>query len=200
MLTSNGSEKMNLPILYTKRLILRPLDISDAYDMFDYAKTDLVGPSAGWAPHKSIEETVQILRQLVLFKPSSDPGNYAIVLRSNQKMIGTIELYGIVADFKAELGYALNPSYWGNGIVAEAGNAVLDFGFNTLNLKRIEAGTFSDNYQSQRVCEKLGFTKEGIARNGYIRYDGKVFDKVVFGITDTEYINNQKQKEKRNEK
>ena len=44
-----------------------------------------------------------------------------------------------------------------------------------------------DNIQSQRVCEKLGFTKEGIARNGYIRYDGIIFDKVVYGMTSNEF-------------
>ena len=96
-------------------------------------------------------------------------------------------MYNYVPNFKAELGYALNPSYWGNGIMTEAGKKVLDYGFNILGLKRIEAGTFVDNIQSQRVCEKLGFTKEGIARNGYIRYDGIIFDKVVYGMTSNEF-------------
>ena len=102
-------------------------------------------------------------------------------------MIGTIELYNYIPNFKAELGYALNPSYWGQGLVTEAGLKVLEFGFNNLELKRIEAGTFLDNYQSQRVCEKLGMTREGVQRNGYIRYDGIIFDKVVYGITVEEY-------------
>jgi ribosomal-protein-alanine N-acetyltransferase len=102
-------------------------------------------------------------------------------------MIGTIELYNYVPSFKAELGYALNPIYWGKGLVTEAALKVLDYGFNVLELKRIEAATFLDNFQSQRVCEKIGMIKEGIARNGYIRYDGIIFDKVMFGITVEEY-------------
>lgn len=178
---------MNLPILYTKRLIIRPLAVSDATDMFEYAQTDLVGPKAGWAPHQTIEDTIRILRSMVYFKPQYKLGNWAIVWRETKKMIGTIELYNYVPNFKAELGYALNPSYWGNGIMTEAGKKVLDYGFNILGLKRIEAGTFVDNIQSQRVCEKLGFTKEGIARNGYIRYDGIIFDKVVYGMTSNEF-------------
>ena len=89
--------------------------------------------------------------------------------------------------FKAELGYSLNPSYWGNGYATEAAREVISFGFDYLDLKRIEVGTFLDNYQSQRVCEKLGFIKEGVARNGYIRYDGKIFDKLVYGMTNIEY-------------
>ena len=173
---------MNLPILYTKRLIIRPLAVSDAEDMFEYAQTNLVGPKAGWAPHININETYTILRNMVLFKPQYELGNWAIVDRETGKMIGTIELYNYIPGFKAELGYALNPHYWGKGIVTEAGFKVLEFGFNNLELKRIEAGTFLDNYQSQRVCEKLGMTREGVQRNGYIRYDG-----VIFGITVEEY-------------
>ena len=178
---------MDLPILETKRLIIRPLAVTDAEDMFEYAQTDLVGPMAGWQPHRSIKETYQILRQMVLFKPVHELGNWAIVLKETGKMIGTIELYNLCPLFKAELGYAMNPKYWNQGYTTEAGEMVLKFGFEVLQLKRIEVGTFVDNYQSQRVCEKLGFKKEGIARNGYIRYDGIIFDKVNYGITDKEY-------------
>ncbi len=178
---------MNLPILYTKRLMIRPLAVSDAEDMYEYAKTSLVGPKAGWPPHQNFQETIQILRNMVLFKPAYELGNWAIVERNTNKMIGTIELYNYVPSFKAELGYSLNPNYWGQGIVFEAGLKVLEYGFSTLELKRVEASTFIDNYQSQRVCEKLGMTKEGIARNGYIRYDGVIFDKIIYGITNEEF-------------
>ena len=161
---------MKLPTLYTERLMIRPLSVLDADDMYEYAKTPLVGPMAGWPPHTSLSDTINVIK-----------------LKSNQKMIGTIELYNHYYHFKAELGYSLNPSYWGNGYATEAAKEVISFGFDYLDLKRIEVGTFLDNYQSQRVCEKLGFIKEGVARNGYIRYDGKIFDKLVYGMTNIEY-------------
>ena len=78
-------------------------------------------------------------------------------------MIGTIELYNHSPLFKAELGYALNPKYWGKGIIPEAVNEVVAFAFEFLSLKRLEVGLFLDNIQSKRVCEKTGFTFEGIA-------------------------------------
>ena len=84
---------MNLPTLYTERLIIRPLAVSDAEDMFEYAKTNLVGPKAGWAPHININETYTILRNMVLFKPQYELGNWAIVDRMNNKMIGTIDSF-----------------------------------------------------------------------------------------------------------
>ncbi len=178
---------MKLPTLYTERLMIRPLLVLDADDMYEYAKTPLVGPMAGWPPHTSLSDTINVIKIMSTIKTPYELGAWAIVLKSNQKMIGTIELYNHYYHFKAELGYSLNPSYWGNGYATEAAKEVISFGFDYLDLKRIEVGTFLDNYQSQRVCEKLGFIKEGVARNGYIRYDGKIFDKLVYGMTNIEY-------------
>ncbi len=177
----------SLPTLYTERLIIRPISLLDADDMYEYAKTPLVGPTAGWAPHTSIQETISIIKAMMTIKTPYELGVWAIVLKTNNKMIGTIELYNYYYHFKAELGYSVNPSYWGKGYATEAAQTVIAYGFEFLNLKRIEVGTFIDNFQSQRVCEKLGFIKEGIARNGYVRYDGKIFDKLIFGMTNKEY-------------
>jgi ribosomal-protein-alanine N-acetyltransferase len=102
-------------------------------------------------------------------------------------MIGTIELYNHAYHHKAELGYALNPHYWGLGIIPEAATEVINFGFNFLKLQRIEVGAFPDNTQSIRVCEKLGFKKEGIRRKGHQRYDGTFLDTIVYSLTDEDY-------------
>jgi ribosomal-protein-alanine N-acetyltransferase len=176
-----------LPVLTTKRLILREISILDLQDMYEYAVLPYVGPEAGWKPHTSIEETLNIIRMFIETNKKGDVGVWAIVDKQQGKMIGTIELYNYVNRYKAEIGYVLNPSYWGKGIVVEAGEAILRYAFNTLGLKRVEAGVFVDNHQSIRVCEKLGFKKEGVARKGYLRYDGQIFDKVVFGITDDDF-------------
>lgn len=176
-----------LPTLFTNRLVIRPLSVLDADDMFEYAKTPHVGPVAGWAPHSSISETISIIKLMSTIKNPYELGCWAIVLKENNKMIGTIELYNHIAYFKAELGYSINPAYWQKGYATEAAKEVISYGFEFLNLKRIEAGTFLTNIASQRVCEKLGFIKEGVARNGYVRYDGKIFDKLIYGMTLEEY-------------
>lgn len=179
---------MSLPTLMTSRLIIRPISVLDADDMFEYAKTPYVGPNAGWEPHQTIDYTIAIIKNMQMIKTPNDLGNWAIVYRKTGKMIGTIELYNHFPQFKAELGYALNPAFWGQGIIPEAVFEVITYGFEYLRLKRIEVGVFTDNYQSQRVCEKIGFVKEGIARNGYLRYDGKIFDKIQYGMTNKEYF------------
>lgn len=178
---------IKLPVLYTPRLILREICLGDAEDMFYYAQHPLVGPNAGWAPHTSIQETRRVIQLFLEAKKRGEPGVFAIIDRQTGRMIGTIELFNLVFGFKAELGYALSPDYWGRGIIPEAAESVLEYGFHVLQLKRIEASAFLTNYQSQRVCEKLGFIREGVARNGYLRYDGKIIDKEIFGLTDTEY-------------
>ena len=55
---------MGLPTLYTQRLIIRSLSILDADDMYEYAKTPYVGPTAGWPPHTSIQETMSIIKAM----------------------------------------------------------------------------------------------------------------------------------------
>lgn len=180
---------MRLPVLHTSRLIIREISLMDADDMFHYAQNPSIGPMAGWAPHQNKSETMAIIGMFIETKKRGEPGVYAIVDRFSGKMIGTIELFNYVPNFKAELGYALSEDYWGLGLIPEAAKAVISFGFNNLNLKRIEVNAFTNNYQSIRVCEKLGFIKEGIARNGYMRYDGKIFDKVVYGMTYQDFLN-----------
>jgi ribosomal-protein-alanine N-acetyltransferase len=176
-----------LPTIFTERLILRNISLADAKDMFEYAQTSYVGPVAGWHPHKTLAETKAIINMFLGYQAKGALGVYAIVLKNENKMIGTIELFNYVRDFKAEMGYALNPSYWGNGFVPEAAEAILAWGFDDLNLKRIEINLFTDNHQSERVCQKLGMTYEGLIRNGYLRYDGLIFDEKKYSITDKEY-------------
>jgi ribosomal-protein-alanine N-acetyltransferase len=177
----------HLPVLTTERLILREVSILDADDLFEYARLPYIGPNAGWKPHSSIEESINVIHMFIDIKTKGELGVWAIVEKQSRKMVGTIELYNYVPGFKAELGYVLNPRFWGKGLTAEAGREVLKYAFNHLGLKRVEAGAFVSNHQSIRVCEKLGFTCEGVARKGYLRYDGAIMDKVMFGITDDEF-------------
>ncbi len=179
-----------MPTLFTKRLIIRPINMKDAKDFYEYAPSPLVGPMAGWAPHENYLVTKQVIKNMIYVDSRTEPyfGHYVITLKDSGKMIGTIELYNLQHQFKAELGYALNPKYWGNGYAVEAAMKVLEYGFTYLNLKRIEAKTYVDNYQSRRVCEKIGMNFEGIAKKAYQRYDGKIFDEARYGITDEEYF------------
>lgn len=179
---------IRLPILLTPRLLMREIQEKDYLDMYEYARLSFVGPSAGWKPHASLNETRAIIKMFYEKKKIGQLGTFAIIWRETDKMIGTIELHTYIKDFKAELGYTVNPDFWGKGIAVEASKKVIAWGFEVLNLKRIECTSFLDNMQSRRVCEKLGLIFEGVKRKSYINYDGSIHDINCFGITDDEYF------------
>ena len=141
-------------ILNTERLILREWRESDSHDLYEYAKSDLVGPNAGWKPHKNEAESKRIIKMFI------KNNTYAIVLKSENKVIGAIELRKRKPDEKLynlkqrEIGYVLNPKYWGNGYMPEAVNALLNYAFNELKLDLIWCCHFDFNNNSKRVIEK----------------------------------------------
>lgn len=180
--------KSDLPVIETNRLILREVAAHDELDMFEYAQLPNVGPTAGWEPHRSLLDTRTILQMFKDKKKYGQLGVFAIILKSNNKMIGTVELHSYVQGYKAELGYTVSPYYWGQNIAVEASQEVIRWGFIALRLKRIECSTFVDNLQSKRVCEKLHLTYEGIRKKGYMLYDGSVHDVYCYALTDDEFF------------
>ena len=176
------------PILETKRLVLRELKASDAKDMYEYASLPEVGPMAGWEPHPNIFHTKSVIQMYHDKKKLGQLGVFAIILKENKKMIGTVELHSYIKGFKAELGYTLNPLYRGHGYAVEASKAILHYGFMELDLRRIEAATYTNNEKSINVLIRLGFRHEGMKKDGYYLYDGTLHDINIYGMTKDEYI------------
>lgn len=142
----------------TKRLILRKWQISDAESLFKYASCPDVGPIAGWNPHKSIEESLDVIKNVFNGKEC-----YAICLKANSIAIGAIELKlnghtdMTDRDDECELGYWIGKPFWGQGLVPEAGMALLQHGFNELGMTKIWCGYYDGNFKSKRAQEKMGF-------------------------------------------
>ena len=142
-------------ILETQRLLLRAWEESDAQECYRYAKDPLVGPSAGWPVHTSVENSRQVIRDVLMV-----PETYAIVLKETGLPIGSIGLHQTaICENKdeAELGFWIGVPYWGQGLVPEASRELLRHAFEDLNLSRVWCGYFDGNVQSKRVQEKLGF-------------------------------------------
>ncbi len=178
---------IRLPNIETKRLLLRPLKRSDAKAMYDYAWRDDVGPRAGWAPHQSLKDTKQYI-EYALAKPSrNQPGVFAVILKSENRLIGTMELHSMVDDYKAAIGMVCHPAYQQKGYMYEASLATLVYAFEYLKLKRISYSHFPSNTASKKLREKLRFTYEGTLRNYHKRYDGIIFDFVMSSFTSDDY-------------
>ncbi len=170
----------------TVRLLLRPVEIEDYNDIFEYSKNPNVGPSAGWKPHENREETLRVMRDEFLGKENV----FAIVLKSENKLIGTA---GLIADRKRNydnakmLGYSIGEPYWGQGLMTEAARAFVKYGFGELGLTLLSAYCYPFNLSSRRVLEKCGFRYEGLLRLAEKMYDGRILDNLCFSITREEY-------------
>ena len=168
-------------LIETKRLILRPIDITDAVDIFDYAKNQNVGNGAGFKAHESIEETKSIIETVLKID------SLAIVLKENNKVIGTIGLPKKL-DSIYELGYSLSEDYWGKGLMSEAVKALVDYAFTKLNAFEIDAGCFLENNRSERVLIKCGFKYVGIHEKDYLNYDNKYKDCKRYRLLREDYM------------
>ena len=158
-------------ILETERLLLRPWEEADAEECYRYAKDPLVGPIAGWPVHTGVENSRQIIRDVL-----SAPETYAIVLKETGLPIGSIGLQrGGLAEKEdeAELGYWLGVPYWGRGLVPEAARALLRRAFEELKLERVWCGYYDGNEKSRRVQEKLGFRYQRTAEHAPVPQMGE---------------------------
>lgn len=171
----------------TERLIIRPWTMNDAEAMYNYAKSDVVGPMAGWKPHTSIEETKAILELFI-----KENETWALVSKENNKIIGSIGLHHkerLQTKSEYEIGYVLEEQSWGQGIIVEACKKILEYAFVTKKIDRITIAHFPFNTQSKRVIEKLKFKYQTRIEKNWKRYDGVVLDEELYLLTRQEYLN-----------
>jgi len=159
----------DLPTLHTPRLLLRPMRVSDAEDMFCYACREDVTTYLLWSPHPSMRYTEDYLRYIQGRYSLGEFYDWAVVEKESRRMIGTCGFTRFELPHNSgELGYVLNPEYHGRGYGTEAADRVLRFGFEVLKLHRIEAKFMQGNEASLHVIEKLGMTLEGYRREGML--------------------------------
>lgn len=149
-------------IFETDRLILRHFVESDVSDFFEYASDHEVGDRAGFPPHPNVEFSLEFLKKNFI----PNPDIYALVLKSENKVIGAIELRNAhnkdsFEDLNLplnthEIGASLNPKYWSHGYMSEAAIKMIDYAFNELNSEGVYATTSSKNIGSQKLQEKCG--------------------------------------------
>lgn len=145
-------------ILETDRLVLRPWREDDAESLFVYASDENVGPIAGWSPHRSVAESLEIIKTVF-----SQEGVFAVTLKPDDTAIGCIGLIRgrksnfPIDDDEGEISYWIGVPFWGRGLIPEAMERVIRYGFEELCLKRLWCGYFDGNEKSRRAQEKCGF-------------------------------------------
>ena len=152
---------MNLRI-ETDRILLRPLELSDAERMFLLDSDPVVCQYLGTQPVESIDVSKEIIEGIMQQYEETGVGRLAVILKEEDKLIGWCglkmhkeEVNG-VKDFY-DLGFRFIPQYWGKGIATEASKAVVNEAFLTLPIEKIFAYADTRNKGSIRVLEKIGF-------------------------------------------
>ena len=141
----------------TERLILRYWEESDAEDLYKYAADPDVGPIAGWPPHKSIDESREIIRTVFCGAEA-----YAVCLKSDNRAVGAIELIlngktGLTdRSDECELGFWIAKPFWGHGLIPEASREILRHAFEDLGMRKVWCAYYDGNIKSKRAQEKLG--------------------------------------------
>jgi len=168
----------------TERVILRNWELSDLDDMFDFAKNKLVGPNAGWQPHKTKEESLDIIKMFI-----EDDDVYAIELKEDKKVIGSFGIHSchhdknLSKDEQKDLGFVLSPDYWGKGIIPEITQKVISHCFSDLESKKIWCWHYDFNMNSKRVIEKCGFDFQFSKEETLERLDGRSVITYYYSIT-----------------
>ena len=161
-------------MMETDRILLRPWCESDAEALFKYASDPNVGPRAGWPPHKSVEESMEIIRTIF-----GNDTTWAIALKATGEAIGAIG-YGPSCDCRLPArdgeplaGYWVAKPYWNRGICTEALALMIKHIRETTDIPSLISGHFIDNPASGRVMEKCGFVPTGETCIDETQYQGK---------------------------
>lgn len=161
------------PTLETERLILRPVTEDDAASVFLYASNPNLTRFTLFETHQTIEDSRWFVNTYAHSRYSSkEPDPFGIVLKndSDSTVVGALGAHWVSQpNGTMEIGYSIGEPFWGHGFIAEAAHVLIDYLFANYAVERLQARVFVGNHASDRVLEKLGFTKEGILRSVVFR-------------------------------
>lgn len=180
----------SFPRLETDRLILRQLRTEDAANLFEIFSMDEVTQYYNLDNFVAIEQAEQLIERWNQRFEEGQSIRWGIALRSDDRIIGTCGYHNWRrADCKAEIGYELNPNHWSKGLMTEAVNRIVSFGFEEMQLNRIEAYVFVTNTASQKLLEKSGFHQEGLLQECYRKNDSFI-DALLFAKLQKDHAEN----------
>lgn len=174
--------------LETARLVLRPFVKEDAPAMYrNWASDPEVTKFLSWPTYKTVDTAYEILNIWVPQYRDDTFYQWAIELKEIGEVIGSISVVNFDERVDmAEIGFCIGRSWWGQGIMTEAFQAVIDFLFGEVGVLRIEAGHDPNNPTSGAVQRKCGLTYEGTLRRS-IRSNQGITDKTVMAILKEEW-------------
>lgn len=168
-------------VLVGNKIILRTVGESDCNDAYVSWMNDY--ETNYYMETRWTEQTLEAITDFVnSVAKSQDSYLFAIIDKNSSKHIGNIKLGPINQKYKyAEISYFIGDKIFrGMGYAQEAVELVCEYGFNFLQLHRIQAGVIDGNKRSEKVLEANGFLLEGRLRQKFIR-DGVYLDHLIYG-------------------
>ena len=178
----------NFPVLLTERLEL--IEITDKHlnDILELFGNENVTRFYNLIPFKTEQDAKKFIDWYHNRFQDNLAIRWGISLKGQKKIIGTIGFNNFAKNHRANIGYDLRPEYWNQGYMSEALNKVINFGFNQLEINRIEAEVMQKNENSENVLYKLNFKNEGILRQ-WMYWNEKHYDMTMFALLKVDYGN-----------
>lgn len=181
---------MRFPRIETPRLILRQIVAADAPARYATFSDPHVMRYYGEEEHASVEESREHIAAVDGWYARREGIRWGITPREGPatgEVIGSCGFFRFEDDFqRAEMGYELRRAFWRQGIMREALTAILDYGFQTMGLRRVEAVVMEGNEPSAALLRSLGFTQEGTLRQR-AAFHGRFWDEWYFGLLREEW-------------
>jgi ribosomal-protein-alanine N-acetyltransferase len=176
------------PLLETTRLLLREIVPEDVHDLFRYRSDSEVMKYIGRPLAKELADATKLIDVLRTNAAENNGITWAITLKGENILRGTIGFWRIVKEHhRAEIGYLLDPALQGKGLMQEAVEEVLRYGFEEMGLHSVEAVVNPDNLASIRLLERNAFVKEAYFREDFC-FDGKFQDTCVYSLLEQHRI------------
>jgi len=161
-----------LPVLNTERLTLRQLSTNDGKEIFTLRSDIDVNKYLHRQLSITIEDAINFIEKVNMSISKNESFYWAITLTQTKNFVGTVCLFNILENKSScEIGYELLKNFQGLGIMSEAVSSVIDFAFQTLKIKKIEACTHTLNLSSTKLLTKAGFEKSADAKTENIDFD-----------------------------
>lgn len=178
---------IDLPTSTTEHLVLRPFAPSDARRVQELAGAWEIAETTANIPHPYQDGMAEMwISSHQQAFAAGESLSLAVTLKSDSSLVGAVGLHFVPANHLAELGYWVGKPFWNQGYCSEAAIEVVRFGFEQMNLNRIQARHMVKNPASGRVMEKAGMKFEGILRQSLFRW-GKFEDVAMYSILKKEF-------------
>jgi RimJ/RimL family protein N-acetyltransferase len=175
------------PTLTTERLVLRETAARDVDAVFAMESDPVAMRYWSTPPMRDVSEAEAAVERAMALFGTRTALRWVVTRPGDDRLIGHVSLFNFSEQSdRADIGYGMNREHWGQGFMHEALNAVVDYAFGPLGLRRLEADIHPDNHASLRALERLGFRREGLLLERW-QVGDEISDSAVLGLLSREW-------------